>query len=149
MRKVFRGWGIVPHCAAALVFASVMGCGNGGEGKLVPVRGRVMLGDKPLTTGVVIFRPDAARGNTSRQEPRGQIDAEGGYKLKTAQSDGAVPGWYKIGIIASQPSVDPKNPYAYPKSLIPRIYNDPERSGLTVEVVEKPNPGAYDVTISK
>lgn len=149
MLKVFRGGGIVPLLAAGAVLAAVLGCGKGGEGKLAPVQGKVMQEDKPLTTGMVIFRPDPAKGNTSQQEPRGQIDAAGNYKLKTAQNDGAVPGWYKVGIIATLPSADPKNPYAIPQSLIPTHYNDPERSGLVVEVVEKANPGAYDVSISK
>jgi hypothetical protein len=149
MLKVFRHWRIVPLFVAGVVLACVMGCGKDGEGKLVPVQGKVMVGDKPLTTGVVVFRPDAAKGNTSQHEPRGQIDAEGNYQLKTAQYGGAAPGWYKVGIITALPSTDAKAPYTIPPSLMPTIYNDPERSRLAVEVVEKPNPGAYDVKISK
>ena len=137
---------------AGVFLALALGCGQGdGDlGRLVPVEGKVMLGDKPLTTGVVIFRPDATKGNTSKHEPRGPIDAEGNYKLVTAEKrDGAAPGWYKVGIIAAQQSTDAKNPYALPKSLIPSIYNDPEKSRLAVEVVEKPSPGAYDLRIGK
>jgi hypothetical protein len=108
-----------------------------------------MLGETPLTTGVVIFRPDATRGNTSLHEPRGQIDAQGRYLLRTGQKDGAAPGWYKVAIVAAQPSTDPNNPYALPKSLIPTIYNDPETSGLAREVQKKPAPGAYDLQIKQ
>jgi hypothetical protein len=141
--------GIFPVLIAGVFLAPALGCGRG-DGGLVPVQGKVMLADNPLTTGVVIFRPDAAKGNKSLQEPRGQIDAEGNYKLVTAQKkEGAAPGWYKVGIIAAHPSTDPKNPYARPKSLIPSIYNDPEKSRLAVEVVEKPGAGAYDLKISK
>jgi hypothetical protein len=143
--------GAFPALVGSVLVACVVGCGKGdsGLGKLVPVRGRVVLGDKPLTTGVVIFRPDALKGNTSQQEPRGQIDADGNYKLLTAQQEGAAPGWYKVGVIAARQPADPKNPYALPRALIPLTYNDPEKSGLALEVVEKPSPGAYDLKISK
>jgi hypothetical protein len=147
------GWrGIVPALVAGVLLAPVVGCGRGdGDlGRLVPVQGKVMLGGGPLTTGVVIFRPDAAKGNASKHEPRSHIDAEGHYKLVTAQRhDGAAPGWYKVGVIAVLQSTDRKNPYALPKSLIPSIYNDPEKSPLALEVVEEPTPGAYDLQIGK
>ena len=149
--KAFCRTGAFPALAAGVLIASVIGCDKGvsGLGKLVPVRGKVLLGDKPLTTGVVVFRPDAPKGNTSKHEPRGQIDADGNYKLMTDQKEGAAPGWYKVGIIAARQPTDPKRPYALPRSLIPLIYNDPEKSGLALEVVEKPGPGAYDLKISK
>jgi hypothetical protein len=149
--KAFRRPGAFPALAAGVLVACVVGCGkgDGGQGKLVPVRGKVVLGDKPLTTGVVIFRPDALKGNTSKQEPRGQIDADGNYKLMTAEQEGAAPGWYKVGVIAARQPADPKNPYALPRSLVPLTYNDPEKSGLALEVAEKPGPGAYDLKLSK
>ncbi|HEY7156989.1 MAG TPA: hypothetical protein VH575_23675 [Gemmataceae bacterium] len=148
MLKAFWRPRTFPLLVAGVFLASASGCGKG-DGKLVPVQGTVKLGDAPLTTGMVIFRPDASKGNTSQHEPRGQIDAEGHYKLMTAQREGVAPGWYKVGITASQPSTDANNPYAILKSLIPSIYNDPEKSRLALEVVEKPNPGAYDLTIRK
>jgi len=149
--KAFWRPGTCAALVAGVLIAAVIGCGggDGGPGHLVPVQGRVMLGDKPLTTGTVIFRPDASKGNPSQQEPRGQIDADGNYKLLTAQKEGAAPGWYKVGVIATRQPTDPKNPYALPQSLIPTIYNDPERSRLVKEVVEKPGPGAYDLRIGK
>jgi hypothetical protein len=144
--------GAFPVLIAGVFLAAAIGCGQGdGDlGRLVPVEGKVMFGGKPLTTGVVIFRPDASKGNTSKHEPRGPIDADGHYKLVTAEKkDGAAPGWYKVGIIAARQSTDAKNPYALPQSLIPSFYNDPEKSRLDLEVVEKPNPGAYDLQIGK
>src|SRR5215469_3246885 len=101
MLKAFWRPRTFPLLVASVFLAFVSGCGKG-AGKLVPVQGQVKFGDAPLTTGVVIFRPDASKGNTSQEEPRGQIDAEGHYKLRTAQQEGAAPGWYKVGIIASQ-----------------------------------------------
>jgi hypothetical protein len=137
---------------AGVCLATALGCGQGeGDlGRLVPVEGKVRFGGKPLSTGVVIFRPDASKGNPSQHEPRGRIDAEGNYKLVTAQhKDGAAPGWYKVGLLAARPSTDAKDPYALPQSLIPSSYNDPETSRLALEVVEKPNVGAYDLQIGK
>jgi len=138
-----------PVLVAGLVLAAVAGCGQsaGDLDQLIPVKGQVMLGETPLTTGVVIFRPDASRGNTSQHEPRGQIDAKGHYLLRTGQKEGAAPGWYKVAIIAARHSTDPKNPYARPQSLIPTIYNDPEKSGFAREVEKNSAPGAYDLQI--
>ncbi len=138
-----------PVLVAGLVLAAVAGCGKsaGDQDQLVSVQGQVLLGENPLTTGVVIFHPDASRGNTSQHQPRGQIDAQGHYILRTGQNEGAAPGWYKVAIIASRPSTDAKNPYALPQSLIPKIYNDPEKSGLAREVEKNPAPGAYDLQI--
>jgi hypothetical protein len=150
--ELFRQRAAFPVLVAGVFLTLATGCGQGDSdlGRLVPVEGKVMLESKPLTTGVVIFRPDASKGNTSKHEPRGQIDADGNYKVVTAQKkDGAAPGWYKVGIIATRQSTDPKNPYALPKSLIPLIYHDQEKAPLALEVVEKPRPGAYDLHIGK
>jgi hypothetical protein len=142
---------LAPVVAAGLVLAAVTGCGKspGGSDKLIPVQGKVMFGEKPLTTGVVIFRPDPSKGNTSQHEPRGQIDAEGNYQLRTNQKEGVAPGWYKVGVIAAPQSMDLNNPYARPQSLIPTSYNDPETSGLALAVEENAVPGAYNLQIVK
>jgi hypothetical protein len=110
------------------------------------VEGRVLWRGQPLTSGAVIFRPDASKGNTSKHEPRGPIDAEGHYKITTAHQSGAAPGWYKVGVIATE-AADPKNPYAIRKSLIPAKYNDPDQSDLSMEVVKNPAPGTYDINL--
>jgi hypothetical protein len=95
----------------------------------------------------VSFRPDAARGNTTRYEPAGQIDASGNYKLITAGKDGAPPGWYKVSVVAVEP-IDPGDPYAPRKSIVNRKYGTPD-SGLAVEVVAEPAPGAYDLKLTR
>ncbi len=139
-----------PVLVVGLVLAGVAGCGKNGDlEQLVTVQGQVMLWEKPLTTGVVIFRPDASRGNSSQHEPRGQIDAQGHYLLRTGQKEGAAPGWYKVAIIAARPSTDPNNPYAPSPSLIPTLYNDPDTSGLAREVEKNAAPGAYDLQIKQ
>lgn len=132
-------------CGAAFALA-VAGCGEGGP-KVLPVEGRVTVGGKPLTsgTGTVIFYPDSARGNTSKEEPRGALDAEGRYRLRTGTRDGAAPGWYRVAVTAAK-QLDPNNPY-FTDWLIPERYIDPKTSNLSVQVVEEPGPGTYDLKL--
>jgi hypothetical protein len=120
--------------------AGPAGCGGGP--KLAQVSGKVTVGDEALRTGFVIFYPDAAKGNASMDEPRGDIDAEGRYTLSTGARPGASPGWYRVAVAAAD-QLDPNNPY-FTNWLIPEKYIDPKTSQLAVEVVETPTPGAYD-----
>jgi hypothetical protein len=132
---------VVLCCAASAMFA---GCGKG-DAKLIPVEGKVTAGGKPLTTGTVIFYPDVQRGNLSKEEPRGAIDADGNYTLLTHIKQGVAAGWYKVAVTAAE-QLDPNNPY-FTKWLIPEKYIDPNTSHLEVEVVENPSPGAYDLKL--
>jgi hypothetical protein len=114
---------------------------------IIPVVGRVLFDDQPLTFGMVIFTPDASRGNTSRHEPRGKLDANGVYQAyQTKDQPGLAPGWYKISISA-QRMKDPNDSYSY-ESVIPTRFANPETSGLALEVVANAAPGAYDITLS-
>src|SRR5262249_46340115 len=131
---------------AGVSLATVAGCGKESS-KLVPVEGKVTLAKKPVPTGTVIFYPDAARGNDSREEPRGAIDAEGNYKLQTGITEGVLPGWYKVAVTAAD-QLDPSNPY-FTKWLVPQKYIDPRTSKLAIHVVEKPAPGAYDLNLER
>jgi hypothetical protein len=130
--------------ACAVFVAAAAGCGERGP-KLVPVEGRVMVGAKPVSNGYVILYPDKSRGNTSLEEPRGAIDPGGHYKVLTGARAGAAPGWYRVAVTAAA-EYDPRNPY-FTEWLIPQRYIDPKTSKLTVEVVEGPDPGAYDFTL--
>lgn len=129
-------------CATLLVLA---GCAR--EEPAVTVEGKVMFDGQPLTVGTVIFTPDAARGNTSPHEPRGKIDAQGVYRL-TATKDrpGVPPGWYKVSINA-QRMTNAKDVFSY-QSVIPAKLTNPDTSGLALQVVDTPAPGAYDLVLS-
>jgi hypothetical protein len=72
-------------------------------GKTVPVSGKVTLGGEPLTAGVVVFTPDAGKGNTSKWTASGVIGKDGTYTLQTDTKDGAPPGWYKVSINTNVP----------------------------------------------
>ncbi len=133
--------------ALVVIVPSLAGCGSDGP-KLVPVSGKVTIGDKPLSTGSVLFKPDGAKGNTSTRDIFGHIKEDGTYTLVTGKKEGAPLGWYKVAIQASEP-VDPNNVRAAPKSLVNKKYTKPETSGLSVEVVDSPAEGAYDLKLKE
>jgi hypothetical protein len=127
--------------------AALAGCGPAGPANLVPVAGTVTYDGRPLTKGTVSFRPDAGAGNTTPYEPAGTVDEQGHYTLVTAGKPGAPPGHYKVTVAAEE--LDPNNPSAAPKSLIPVKYGRVTSSGLTIDVVEHPAPGAYDIKLAR
>jgi hypothetical protein len=140
------GWLVSGGLAAALVCLSV-GCGNDGNGeKLLPVSGKVSYKGQPLTTGTVILVADAAKGNTTKHEPRGPIDDQGNFEVGISGRPGAPPGWYKVAVVANKPP-NPSKPYAVTGSLLPKKYSDAKTSELAIEVTEKPNDHAYDIAL--
>jgi hypothetical protein len=121
----------------------VAGCGGGGE-KLVEVKGRITVGGNPLTRGTLSLIPD--KGNATASEPYGQVEPDGTYMLYTAKKKGAPLGKYSVLVEASE-EIDPKNPSATPKALVPAKYSIREKPLLTLEVVE--TGGKYDLTLDK
>jgi len=143
---------ILPLIGAVVSVICLSGCGKKEGAKLVPVEGKVMLGDRLLKTdthtlGHVMLYPDKAKGNESLEVPMGTIDTEGHFTIATRTSQGAAPGWYKVAVTAA-PVVDPKNPYLKKTGwLMPERYIDKDTSTLTFEVVDNPAPGAYDLKL--
>ena len=80
----FRG-SPFPLTALLIAFAA-SGCGDSsGVGRTVPVAGQITLDNTPLTATntVVLFKPDAAKGNACPWEPTGTVDGQGNYTLST------------------------------------------------------------------
>jgi hypothetical protein len=143
-----RRWRLISRVGlCGMVCVGLSGCGAPAE-KFTPIVGKVTVNGTPLGTGSVTFHPDAGKGNNSPHIPVGTLDSEGTYQLMSATREGAPPGWYKVTVSAQEP-IDPKNPYALPKHLISPKFNDAGTSGLEIEVVEKPQPGAYDLKLTK
>lgn len=134
-------------CVAAILAAVAIGCKR--ESNLLPVRGVVFIGDKPLENGhgYVTFHPDDKRGNASLEEGVGRIQPDGSYVLETRDNLGIAPGWYKVAVSAAE-VLDPANPYVT-KWLMPNPekYQDWNRSGFEVEVIAKPEAGRYDLKL--
>jgi hypothetical protein len=135
--------------AGGILLACLVGCARDpwDVGRTVPVRGRVLVDGKPLTTGLVVFQADASKGNASKHEPRGKVDGEGTYQLTTQGKPGAAPGWYKVAVIATQKPTNRKGVHTPGPWLIARRYGNGQTSGLSVQVIEKAAPGAYDLAL--
>lgn len=119
------------------------GCSPAGP-VFLPVTGRVLYDGKPLTTGRVIFRPDAGRGNGWSGEANGELNDQGSYTLKSGDRVGVPAGWYTVVVFSMK---DP-NTQKPPEWLIPTRYTDPTRSGLWVEVKDNQGPEAYEVRLT-
>jgi hypothetical protein len=131
--------------AAFMAAVFVVGCGEVGP-KLIPVSGTVALTNgKVVKHGYVNFHPDPARGNSSGQVGIGYIK-DGQYTLKTGDKSGVVAGWYKITVDAAN-ETDPNNPYVT-EWFAEERYTDKDRSKLEFEVVEKAEPGRYDLKLN-
>ena len=89
---------------------------------------------------------------------QGTLDAEGNYQLATgtgpSPKSGAPVGRYKVGVVAMKEPVRPvdirelKGMPPPPEPLIPVHYNNPDTSGLTIEVSETPSADAYVIKLS-
>lgn len=124
-----------------------LGCGPAPT-RLAPVSGKVTIQDAPLPYGRIVLKPDAAQGNTFKGEPSGEIKADGTYALQTDGKPGAPVGAYRVAIFSIKPST-PEDGYKPPVWAASQEYSDPDKSGLTLNVVESPAAGAYDVQLTK
>ena len=129
-------------CACGLL--TLAGCGS--RFKLLPVSGAVTVDGEPLTKFRLSFVPDVAKGNTTPVAPGARIDEQGRYELRTLavkKSDGGagIPlGWYKVVVVIlpgdPEPNFDPR-------------YTDVNKTPLSVEVVDNPEPGHYDLKLTR
>jgi hypothetical protein len=74
------------------------------------------------------------------------IDGQRNHVAATTGKKGVPPGRHKVTVIATE-LFDKDRPYVIPKSLIPLRYHDPKTSGLAIQVVENPVPGAADLPL--
>ncbi len=128
--KIARWLGLAQLAICMLLLA---GCGRA---PLTPVNGKVAYKGFNLQSGVIVFTPDATRGERGSIAVA-KIREDGSYTLTTGEAAGATPGWYRITVSAlsntsfSQPT---GQGFTYPQSLLPEKYRDPELSQLTCEI---------------
>jgi hypothetical protein len=131
--------------AVLLVFGSVplTGCNQGV--RRIPVSGEVTLDGKPLQGGVLLFHPDESKANTARASCTGPVK-DGRYTLVTSgvtraeTGSGAPLGWYKVTLINDLPGT--------PVIEVHSKYLRPETTPVAIEIVDNPEPGAYDVKLT-
>jgi hypothetical protein len=126
------------------------GCGKDTAGpKLAPVSGRVTVDANPISIGSVTFHPDKAKGNASDLTPTASIQMDGTYKLTSGGKEGAPLGWYKVTVSPNgMPSTMPTDGKMPPAPNINQRYQKSE-TGMSIEVVENPPAGAYDLKLSR
>lgn len=112
-----------------------------------PVEGKVTLDGKPLKTGTVVFWIGDAKEGRSARLPTAQIGADGRYALYTEGSEGAPVGTYKVTVLAED-LADSTKPEKT-KVLVPKKYTQYETTPLTIKVVQFPDNGAYDLSLSQ
>jgi hypothetical protein len=148
---------------------AVLGCGDStGLPPRYRVSGTVTYNGKPVEKGTVTFTPAKSEGRAA-----GGTIVAGSYSLTTLDpDDGALPGSYKVSIIAKETDTSKvelkiKKPRegaqteaekkamatVYPqkvaaraaamaKNLVPAKYSTPETSGLTYEVKDQSDTAA-------
>lgn len=135
-------------CLVLASFLSLLGCGSSTAVKLAPVSGKVTIQDMPLPYGRILLKPDAAQGNTSTSEPSGEIKSDGTFSLETDGKPGAPLGAYRVTIFSIKPST-PEDGNKPPVWAASQDYSNPEKSGLTLKVVENPAADAYHFALDK
>jgi hypothetical protein len=153
----------------ALLILPILGCGDsGGLPARYRISGTVTYNGKPLEQGNINFVPDGPGGR-----PAGGTISDGQYTLTTQDlNDGAVPGKYKVSVVAkvtdtskvelkikkrgegpqteaekkAMAAVFPQKvaakAAAMAKNLIPARYGSAETSGLAFEVKEQASSSA-------
>jgi hypothetical protein len=98
------------------------GCRGEPAVKLVPVGGRVTLGQKPLARVTIQLVPDGSQGMHA-PAGAGQTDEDGTFRITTPpHGEGAVPGHYKVTLTS------------YTGKDVPPSYADARNTPLRVEI---------------
>jgi hypothetical protein len=132
---------LVAVCASVSILTS---CNSGV--KRTPVSGTVTLDGAPLDSGLMLFHPNEAKGNTNRVSCTGPV-SNGRYSLTTSgvtknETGGGAPlGWYKVTLVTDLPGMKP--------IPVNRKFLRPETTPLEIEITEDPPPGAYDLKMTK
>lgn len=115
---------------------------------LLPVSGRVFVNGRPLDRGLVTYFPDSSKGNTFDIAPRGEVQNDGSYSLKTRGEPGAPAGWYRVSVFATR-TPPPENPGGWvPDWIVDEKYVRPASTDLLVEVREPLASGRYDLRVT-
>lgn len=124
--------------------ALLTGCGGGDRPSLVTVTGKVLIDGKPLEGASVFLKRIDTSDSKHRRPSRAITNAQGEFSPKTyGDAEGLPVGKYKVGVVKTEyaeklpENFNAENPATTPvkmRWLVPKPYNDPETSGLTVEI---------------
>lgn len=145
-RRARRGdWLWIASLAWTLAAA---GCG-GNRPQTVPVSGKVTVAGKaPPAGGAVWFTPEEAAAGFPMRPGIGDFAADGAFQAKTfAPGDGLLPGRYRLRIDCwkTPPNMEGKPSQSY----LPAKYQNPQQSGLELNVKPGDDPITFDIDIPK
>jgi hypothetical protein len=113
-----------------------------GVGSVEIVSGEIMVDGEPLEEATITFIPDPSKGNTCRFFPTGPV-MNGEYELSTEGKRGAPRGWYKVIVVPPTPEPDQRPP----PELFDRRYMNPDKTPLSIEVVESGAQKSYNLQL--
>lgn len=119
-----------------VVLACISGCGGPEPPETVHlVKGQVMYRGKPAVGAIVAFHKVGADPNTG--QPSGKVQADGEFTLTSYRAgDGAATGEYRVTISWRESVGGSLSDPDYGPEKLPKKYQSPETSGLTVNVIE-------------
>lgn len=125
-----------------LVLAGLLngaGCGGVSLTETAPVSGTLKYQGQPLADAYIVFLPKEGPRATATS------DASGNFQLTThVPGDGAVPGEHLVLVEKTEP-VSPMDPYAKRKSLIPKLFGNPQEATLRKQVESGSNQIVIDL----
>jgi hypothetical protein len=137
-----------PRLLGLIVVGAVVtlaGCGD--SEKAYAVSGKVTVGGAPLTAGTVTFVPEGAAKTAGN--PMTTIKSDGTYTMAGKNNRGLPAGRYKVAVTTMvPPGAEVTSGDKPPKPVaINEKYKFADSSGLSVEVVEHPAEGQYDLKL--
>lgn len=128
-----------PQCVMGLAVAvclSLAACGSDQRLPVYPARGTISLNGSPLPNATVIFHaefPLEGPDGKPAPVPGGYSNAEGLFTVSTyGAADGLPEGEYRVTVSCEDRTAQPVQD-SYPE-LLPAVYQDPVRSGLTASI---------------
>jgi len=141
---------------AGLGLLPLLGCGEDDEiGQRYAVNGVVTYNGEPVPNGSVSFSTEAPGGRSGSAD----IKPDGSYSATTlTPGDGLLPGKYKVAVNSVE--IDMKDVVGKPAGLyrtdlikkapkkrnVPKKYESPATSGITVDV--KQEPVKFNITLT-
>jgi hypothetical protein len=119
------------------------GCGP----TLYPLKGKVTVDDKPLTTGSITLMPDKSKGNKTTFTPVGNIAEDGTYTIETNGKPGAPYGAYKVVVFAGVPT-NPNDTFSPLSMLVNPKYTREESTDLELTIPSASADG-YDLKLKR
>lgn len=117
----------------------ILGCGGPEPPESVyPVKGQVMYRGKPAVGAIVVFHKVGA--DPTAGQPSGKVQEDGGFTLTSyLPGDGAGEGDYRVTVSWRESIGGSLSDPDYGPEKLPKKYQSPDTSGLTVAVATGSN----------